>query len=920
MPFLLLGVLICMVVLQAARFEGIAGAGPGGPAAPDFSISVSPGVNQVYPGWADTWQVTVKPLNGFTGTVSLSTSGLPAAATAVFSNPVTITSSASVTTSLIINTTAAAAIANTNFDIVGTSGLLSHNADPRPKLEVRAFPDKYYTLTLTPRSGATSVPAGGTLLFDVAVNRFGLNGKVKFALPTNLPAGVTASFSPVETSGNTSVLTFTNSAASPVALYPFTVSGASGKYNIDVFKKTFTAPDASKSTLTPTSASISVGGASQVLTVQAKDASGNNVTTGGAAVAITRLSGTGTIGSVTDNGNGTYTATVTAPTATGSGGFVATLGGQPVKSGGASQTHATVTYVAGAAAELTFSLQPFSGQIIAAKGTGSFAVDVSVVDGFGNVVTTDGRQVTLFIQFNPGFPSGVLSCTNLGGLMVSAVSGVAHFTGCAITKAGAGYGLSASSAPGLAAPTNATLFNIVAGVADATQSTLAPTSSSITVGGATQTLTVQAVDENGNTVTSGGATVTITRQSSTMGSLSAVTDNVNGTYTATVTSPNSVGSGVFVATLGGQPVKSGGASQTLATVNYLAGNAAKLTFSAQPLAGQQIAATGTGSFPVDVTITDAYGNAITGDGSTSLTLAIATNPGGGALTCSNAGGLTVTAASGVAHFTGCAITKSGHNYTLTASSSPSYAAPTNANQFDIVAGTATQIFLDGSTTDLNVGSTRTLTAYIQDVNGNTVDYLPNATVSVTFTQNGGGTVSGIGAIAAVAGVATKAVTGATAGDVQIIALAKLNGSLSNTASNELDFTVVGGAVPYVISGDFNNQLFPAGTAQPIDLSFSNPNVGSGGSGGSGVIVNSLTVTIQSVTGPNITIVRPCAALDFAVTQFSGALPFYIPQGASSLSSLGFASGAWPTLRLINRPVNQDGCKGATVHLAYTGAP
>jgi len=57
--------------------------------------------------------------------------------------------------------------------------------------------------------------------------------------------------------------------------------------------------------LTPTSASITANGsATQVLTVTAKDANGNLETSGGSTVTITKLSGTGTIGSVTDNGNG----------------------------------------------------------------------------------------------------------------------------------------------------------------------------------------------------------------------------------------------------------------------------------------------------------------------------------------------------------------------------------------------------------------------------------------------------------------------------------------------------------------------------------------------------------------------------------------------------------------------------------------
>ena len=153
---------------------------------------------------------------------------------------------------------------------------------------------------------------------------------------------------------------------------------------------------------------------------------------------------------MTDVGNGTYTATVTAPTPTGSGVFIATLSGNPVKSGAGSQTQATVSYVAGAA--------------------------------------------------------------------------------------------------------------------DAAQSTLAPTSASLTADGSSNlVLTVTAKDANGNVLTGGGATVTITRQSGT-GSVGSVTDVGNGTYTATVTAPTSTGSGVFVATLGGQPVKSGAGSQTQSTV------------------------------------------------------------------------------------------------------------------------------------------------------------------------------------------------------------------------------------------------------------------------------------------------------------------------------------------------------------------
>jgi hypothetical protein len=74
------------------------------------------------------------------------------------------------------------------------------------------------------------------------------------------------------------------------------------------------------SRLTPASATITADGSStQLLTATAKDANGNTLTGGGATVTITQLSGTGTIGPVTDNGDGTYTATVSSPTAVDSG-------------------------------------------------------------------------------------------------------------------------------------------------------------------------------------------------------------------------------------------------------------------------------------------------------------------------------------------------------------------------------------------------------------------------------------------------------------------------------------------------------------------------------------------------------------------------------------------------------------------------
>ncbi len=146
-----------------------------------------------------------------------------------------------------------------------------------------------------------------------------------------------------------------------------------------------------------------------------------------------------------------------------------------------------------------------------------------------------------------------------------------------------------------------------------------------------------------------------------------------------------------------------------------------LTFTSQPASGQNIQATGTGTFAVSVAIQDAKGVVATNDNADTVTLAIASgaNPGGGTLTCT--GGLTATASSGVASFTGCAITKAGNGYELTASSATdtSLTGPANESSFDITAGALAQygVQVAGPVT---AGTAAAVTLTAQDANGNTV--------------------------------------------------------------------------------------------------------------------------------------------------------------------------------------------------------
>jgi hypothetical protein len=98
---------------------------PPPPPAPDFTIAVSPASQSVAQATATNYTVTVGAVNGFTGTVNLSATGVPANATASFSPP-SITGSG--TSTLTITTTASTPTGTSTLTITGTSGTLTHSA------------------------------------------------------------------------------------------------------------------------------------------------------------------------------------------------------------------------------------------------------------------------------------------------------------------------------------------------------------------------------------------------------------------------------------------------------------------------------------------------------------------------------------------------------------------------------------------------------------------------------------------------------------------------------------------------------------------------------------------------------------------------------------------------------------------------
>ncbi|MDE3099205.1 MAG: RICIN domain-containing protein [Verrucomicrobiota bacterium] len=127
-------------------------------AAPDYSLSASPTSLSITQGANGTSTITVNPINGYSGTVSLSASGLPSGVTASF-NPASTTGSSTLT----LTASSTAATGNATVTITGTDGTLTHTTT--------------ISLTVNAASGG-GLPAGWT---DTDIGSVGLAGSASYS-------------------------------------------------------------------------------------------------------------------------------------------------------------------------------------------------------------------------------------------------------------------------------------------------------------------------------------------------------------------------------------------------------------------------------------------------------------------------------------------------------------------------------------------------------------------------------------------------------------------------------------------------------------------------------------------------------------------------------------------------------------------
>jgi len=191
------------------------------------------------------------------------------------------------------------------------------------------------------------------------------------------------------------------------------------------------------STVAVADASLQVAdpGNTSAVTVQLKDDSGNSLSSsqyndfGPYDVSLSVTGAAGSVGTVTNNGNGTYSASFTGGTETGT----ATVGGSMSLGSEATGTAGslvadTVSMTPGVKAALAIGTEPAAGAAYSGQILGTPPV-VNVVDAFGNTVTNATDAVTAAVTLVSGSGSPSLGGTN----PKSASSGVATFTNLAVT-------------------------------------------------------------------------------------------------------------------------------------------------------------------------------------------------------------------------------------------------------------------------------------------------------------------------------------------------------------------------------------------------------------------------------------------------------------------------------------------------------
>jgi|GEM_PF-190453 len=346
---------------------------------PDYSLSATPNILTLPRGLSASSMIAVTDLNGFSGAVNLTVSGLPLDVSASFSPASTTTSSTLTLTAL-----SYAPVGSATITITGVSGGLVHTATIA--LTVTTAPD--FSLSLSPTR--FSIPQGGSESNTVTVT--GINtfsGAVNLSV-IGLPTGVTASFNPVSTTG-TSTLTLTAANTTPAGSQTITVTGTSGSLTHAIYVSLVVTASPSYA-LSASPASVAQGG-SGASTVSVTEISGFtgavSLTASGLPSGVTATFSPATTISTSTL---TFTASGTAPI----GPATVTVTGI---SGGLTQT-TTVALNVTSAADYSLSASPAT---VVQGASGISTVALTDIGGFSGAasLSASGLSTGVTASFSP---------------------------------------------------------------------------------------------------------------------------------------------------------------------------------------------------------------------------------------------------------------------------------------------------------------------------------------------------------------------------------------------------------------------------------------------------------------------------------------------------------------------------------------
>ncbi|MEX0685737.1 MAG: invasin domain 3-containing protein, partial [Balneolales bacterium] len=687
-----------------------------------------------------------------------------------------------------------------SFDVIPAEPDAGHTSIQASPIAIEANGVTTSTITLMVRDGQGNIRLEGG--DDVYLNTD--HGSLDSATPTDNEDG-----------------TYTATLTSSASIETATVTGYLGTDSegaeIGTATVDFTAGQATQIVFTTESRTITAGGTSDVISIELRDVNGHTATSVATTTVDLSSDHTGTFRNEADDSDIT-TVTITEGNSAASFRYTSTVVGDgthelSAEDAGESLSLATqnmtVNPAAGYAGTSTITAADGS---LTADGSSTTTITVQLKDEYSNNLTTGENTVSLSTS------AGTLSDGDSGANGAQDVAALDE-----------GDGTYTATLTSSANVETATISGALDEEAIDDTEIVAFTSGAISIGesgsqisgqdiirladGAeAATITVQLKDDNGNHIEQADVEVIF---STTLGDLSSETAvTTDGTGVASVTlSSTQAGTADVTATVDTGEEHEAVTNGSPVEVTFMAGDARELVITEQPgptTAGEAV----TG--PPTVRVEDAQNNPVEG-----VQVSVALNDG---IFIEGSTVALTSGADGLVTFDNLVIEAAG-TYTLTFNvvDDPDPEIGVESDEFTVTTtGIATQLALSGDTDELVSGSTRELTATLLDEFNNIVSSGEDSGLEVEFTKSAGdGTVTGLSAETAVAGIAVIELTGGLPGPVTITA------STAGALSDDLGFTVAVG------EPDAGNTSI---AASPIEIE------------ANGVTTSTITVTVRDGQG------------------------------------------------------------------------